>query len=1031
MIQALQLPSRLLNYTDQLQESVKKVLSIIDQLAFKVLKKPLLTSFFAHQRLSATELYLKDCKNIVWDQKNGTFFCPHLHEKIAIIFLNALNLIVYGKKRFYSSPHLVFLNMLSSINLESSHLESHFLTQGFELKKKLQKEIVQSDALEERHFKSQLIEKIEFIFKRFNQLTHIHKQMIFPGFAPHLLQDRSFILSELRQNGLLLRFLEGLQGDKEIVKTAYIQNPLSAFYINGSLKNNKTFVLELLEESTQIYDYLSEPLKSDRTIILKLVSKNGKLLPSLKEEFRHDPQIVLQALKSPHFDLRVAASFTADREIMLEAYRKNAPLKMIDEALKSDKQFTIDAIKIRGWDVYTRCCPDLKKDLEVKVTAYKKRFMKKRIFDDQIKLLKKEIPQIFDDEEFIMFLISQNAHLFKHASKRLKKVQAIILHAVSHLPSILADVDPALRSNKDFILQAVSCRGEAINFASIELANDKEVAKAALLQDKYNFHFIGHRLQKDSEFLKEILLEMPTCINHINTDHLEHVDAREVLKRHGWLYSKMSLVTRQCSECIKAAFSSSPLIVYQIPEQILLNLPELQQFLILSKLEKQQFTIGQEIYLPKSIASKTQKEIVFPEEQLKSWQELMEDLERFIESWNEQTCLTLLNFSPPSKQARESLEVQRKFIEDKKRVFQAALNQARERIDNKTPFLGTPKEADREGLELFYETIKYHLSRLASVLIHDASLKKERLQILESFTVCGGGLLGQLHELDLQFYRHQTETLEETLIYKLKQIALSKLGRMNFSGDVHTANTLKWTLADYLGGKKIILDHLADHVDPQKVLINFHRMFNAKSITGELLQDVHNQAEFRELFLDYIEESFIPYLATSERTRQFMLMQKLLILTQISELSMHKERLYEQLALLGDLELDQKIKAHDILYRAGSLETIAKTLSMTVLALTPSDIVKKFLDSKILYQNCHDYFVNLTYNLGLSKKRLIDSSEKDLRDLYENPDDHLLSIWARKTYEQFFLDQEGMINPHGIAEVLTHVDLFDKVYSIV
>jgi hypothetical protein len=111
-----------------------------------------------------------------------------------------------------------------------------------------------------------------------------------------------------------------------------------------------------------------------------------------------------------------------------------------------------------------------------------------------------------DDAKVVLEAIGSTVRSIEYASTRLKSDREIVLKALSQEASwdMLANVDPSFRSDLQMVMAAVSNTGCALEHASDNLKEDRDVCLTAVKQDGKAIQYVGDCLFQDD---REIALE--------------------------------------------------------------------------------------------------------------------------------------------------------------------------------------------------------------------------------------------------------------------------------------------------------------------------------------------------------------------------------------------------------------------------------------------------------------------------------------------------------------------------------------------
>lgn len=117
--------------------------------------------------------------------------------------------------------------------------------------------------------------------------------------------DREIIMMALQHDGEHLSLIQNtdLAKDRELVYMACCSSSGSVRYADESLRNDKEFMLQILQSCNgYAYDYLGDELFNDMEIALAAVSVDGDSFRVFSEEIRNNREIFLKAIRTaPHW----------------------------------------------------------------------------------------------------------------------------------------------------------------------------------------------------------------------------------------------------------------------------------------------------------------------------------------------------------------------------------------------------------------------------------------------------------------------------------------------------------------------------------------------------------------------------------------------------------------------------------------------------------------------------------------------------------------------------------------------------------
>lgn len=195
---------------------------------------------------------------------------------------------------------------------------------------------------------------------------------------------------------------------------------------------------------------------------MKAVTRHGELLQYASPFLQNDSEVVYQATcNNPH-----AMSYASDR-------------------LRWDKRIIMTALSLGGMNV-----------------CY---------------LLYNRI-SMMDDETSYQAVCSWGGYL-KYLNNDKKSDERYVMQAVSTFGDAIEFVDKSLLFNKpEIVHKALQTSGESIKFLPIEMRDNEELAKVAIMQDPAAFRYISERLQGSYEFAKLAIEKDASLLEHTCTE---------------------------------------------------------------------------------------------------------------------------------------------------------------------------------------------------------------------------------------------------------------------------------------------------------------------------------------------------------------------------------------------------------------------------------------------------------------------------------------------------------------------------------
>ena len=201
-----------------------------------------------------------------------------------------------------------------------------------------------------------------------------------------LCADQTLITNPLFISEAIINNLDIVKYYKEAIK-----------YTNPSLKQNKEFILKVMEINGLALEFVDESFKNDKDIVLAAVRQNGLALKFASPELQKDEDVVLAAIQQNAFAIEFApelqsnkmialvtvrldgraAFFLADAlqndsEVMLEAWNQNKrAIRSTSLELRSDKNFMLNIASQDGYLALQYACGSLPYEKDFILTALK------------------------------------------------------------------------------------------------------------------------------------------------------------------------------------------------------------------------------------------------------------------------------------------------------------------------------------------------------------------------------------------------------------------------------------------------------------------------------------------------------------------------------------------------------------------------------------------------------------------------------------------------------------------------------------
>ena len=165
---------------------------------------------------------------------------------------------------------------------------------------------------------------------------------------------------------------------------------------------------------------------------------------------------------------------------------------------------------------------DLRSDPHVVMQVIKNNSKEEQLFDKEKQTYIKEFVQkygnvgalefaseeIRSDKNFVSEAIKYGAYNFQFASEQLRGDKELALKVLSKIKgggAMLEFVSDELKNDKEVVMTAVKTSGGSLQYASENLRDDEEIVREAMKRWIYSFQFASERLRSDKNFVLEAI----------------------------------------------------------------------------------------------------------------------------------------------------------------------------------------------------------------------------------------------------------------------------------------------------------------------------------------------------------------------------------------------------------------------------------------------------------------------------------------------------------------------------------------------
>ena len=331
----------------------------------------------------------------------------------------------------------------------------------------------------------------------------------------HSLRDDVEVFEAILKNSIfpnhfLQHFSERIRSSP-ILMLQVLKHPCglpSLAYVSQSLRNEKEFILQVIEEARHritLLKYTSHQLRAEKDVVLAAVRKSGLNLKHAAYSLRRDSMVVLAACAENG-----------------GAFKYCLP-GQLRETLIEDRSFVLNVLQTAPRSLARDCVDRFKNDHQVVLEAVGNR------------LEWSDVPcQLQEDCDFVKQAIRRKPSLYMELSEDLKENRDVafealnavqddvILEATDRVPELLEDRAAMLALAKNWCSDVFQ---ETLQFSPDHIRSDKEVMIEAIKNDSIAFEYCSDELQQDLDVVKAAIEASPTCLYLVSENfQLENPD---------------------------------------------------------------------------------------------------------------------------------------------------------------------------------------------------------------------------------------------------------------------------------------------------------------------------------------------------------------------------------------------------------------------------------------------------------------------------------------------------------------------------
>lgn len=345
-----------------------------------------------------------------------------------------------------------------------------------------------------------------------------------------LKKNPKFVKSALKIRGFSLKYFPDFQEDKDMVSLAVAQNRRAIRFIGQALKGFKGYVENLMSSTNcvEVFTSADEELKSDPAFVKVAMKLDRHVFEHVDEALKNDRDFVVDLLDSQLIAAyQVPGDLAKQRDILLRLCALEADILQTYDEYINDPEFALEAVDA-NMHCYKYFGHDARADKAVATMAISK-------YPDMITyapdILKKD-PDIVRtyikaggywgnvdvsvlDDDTMRGVVEDRPDALEYASDALKKdrnLARIVLEKNIGAFRFFAD---ELRDDKTLVGPLLAKNPELFGSVGPKIHDDFKLAKSVVLKNPGLFQTCSPRLQKSPSFVRSIVAKHPKCFEDL------------------------------------------------------------------------------------------------------------------------------------------------------------------------------------------------------------------------------------------------------------------------------------------------------------------------------------------------------------------------------------------------------------------------------------------------------------------------------------------------------------------------------------
>ena len=295
-----------------------------------------------------------------------------------------------------------------------------------------------------------------------------------------------------------------------------------------NLRLSKKEIARKISNDLVFFETLGKPYLDTKTIVRAAVRKNPTNFQFVSRRLLTDQHFILSLITEQSVEILrfIPRKLIRNAEFMIDAFHKNPnSFGFSTFHLHNHKTFMLNVLKKKP-KYFRALSPRLKNSASfiLNVSQFRPKLLKwssltmrdnDKFMLGAIRINKKFVKfaseRLLDKREFVLKAIEKKCSI-KHISDNLKTNEDIIMAAITNHPNQLVFASENFRSNKQFMMHAITECKCSLKDISPKLREDKQIVQAAITNNPYELQYAAECFVSDKHFMLQAIEQFRCCI---------------------------------------------------------------------------------------------------------------------------------------------------------------------------------------------------------------------------------------------------------------------------------------------------------------------------------------------------------------------------------------------------------------------------------------------------------------------------------------------------------------------------------------